>query len=148
MALLTCAARLRAGGRSRAPRTGACTWFSPGSRAAGVIAVRPARAAGPGEGLGADYVWVPWVGGQDLVPGLLARSPRPVNVDALHGRSTPRPVAVGAGPHGSPAPVGWFFKDRTGGYMGWASLKGAAAGGIFRGRLGARKCTGAWRDAV
>jgi hypothetical protein len=102
----------------------------PSWPAADVAAARPARVAGPGEGLDADHIWVPWIGGQDLVPGVLTRHPRLVHADVLHGRSTPRPVAVGNGANGKPCP---------------------SAGPVLPGRYGRApgmgvtpRCTGRW----
>src|SRR5258706_507903 len=70
-------------------------------QAADVTAAGAAGIAGAGERLGADHIWVPWVGEKDLVPGVLARNLRLVDAGALHGRSTPRPVAVRMGWRGA-----------------------------------------------
>src|SRR5262249_57788353 len=105
-----------------APGRGATAAARRPSPAAGVAAVRPAGIAGPGQSLDADHIWVPGVGGQDLVPGVFARHTRLVDADVLHGRSTPRPVAVGNRLTGKPARLlDRFFQDATSWRLAWAS---------------------------
>src|SRR5580698_2530524 len=65
------------------------------------------RMGGAGERFGPDYIWVSWVGGEDLAPGALTSGPWPVDADALHrylldhspraGPVKQRPAVVKAG---------------------------------------------------
>ena len=125
-------------------RTGACPRSSP------PVNWRPGG-ADTGERLDPDHIGVPWVGGKNLARRVLARHPRLMDADALHGRSTPRPVSLGMGQQEAlPRLLDRFFEDAMSRHRLWASPQGARPGGIFRARprhqsAGAYFPVGGWR---